>query len=250
MRKYTLLELVQEVSREIGDKERIGLDEDLRVNDIANICINVLEGICTRRQWEFLRDRIVVPTATPSKTGVTTPDTVVRVNGVKYKVGTQYKELCYLLPEDFLRMTDNNVNNTEPVVVAGGGTIYVANNKAPSYYTSFNEEELVFDSYDSTVSAGIVAANVQIWADIQLDTAGAREAGLPVESWTPDIPARLNSLWLWECIEKCYSSIVRVDNQQATREARRQYVKALDNEPKTQRDESNRSVNLGRQYGH
>lgn len=250
MKRYTLLELVQEVSRHIGDKERFGLDEDLRVNDIANLCISTLEGICTRRPWEFLKDRLVVPTTVTNKTIVTLPATVTRVNGVKYKVGTEFKELCYLLPEDFMRMTNNNVVNTEAVVVAGGGTVYVKTNTAPRYYTSFDEKAVVLDAYDGAVSAGVVASNVLLWCDIQLDTSGARVSGLLVNDWLPDIPARLNSLWLWECVENCSTTIVGADNPRASREARRHYVMALENEPVTQRDEDNRGINYGRRYGH
>lgn len=250
MRRYTLLELVQEVSRHIGDKERFGLDEDLRVNDIANICISTLEGLCTRHQWEFLRDRLLVPTTVTNKVVVTLPVTAVRVNKVKYKIGTTLTDMCYILPEDFLMMTATQADNTEAVAVAGGGQVYVKTNAAPRYYTSFDEKSIVFDAYDGAVSGGIVAASVLVWADVELDTAGAREAGLPKESWVPDIPVRLFSLWLWESVAACYNDVVGQESASANREARRQYVMAIDNEPVTQRDEDNRRINHGRRYSY
>lgn len=250
MKRYNLLELVQEVSRRIGDKERFGLDEDLRVADVANICIATLEGLCTRHQWEFLKDRLLVPATVTDKVVVTLPSIAVRVNRVRYKVNTAMTELCYLLPEDFLNLTNNQVDNTEAVTVAGGGQVYVKTNAAPKYYTSFDEKTVVFDAYDGAVSAGIVAANVLLWADIELDTSDARVAGMPNDEWVPDIPARLNSVWLWESIAACYNDVVGQGSPSADREARRQYVMAIENEPVTQRDENKRRVTFGRRYSY
>lgn len=251
MKRYTLLELVQEVCRRIGDKERFGLDEDLRVGDIANICIATIEGICTRHQWEFLRDRMLVPTAVTAKVTVTLPTNVVRVSEVKYRINTSQAEVCYLLPEQFLRLVDTSADYTEPVAVPGGGVVYVKNTGEPRYYTSFDEKSITFDAYNTTSDpSGIQASKVLLRADIELDTTGARLAGLPVDSWQPDIPTRLNSVWLWEAVAACYSDIVGQDNSKAEREARRQYVMAIENEPVTQRDESKRRVTFGRRYSY
>jgi hypothetical protein len=186
-----------------------------------------------------------------SNVTVQLPASVTRVNQVKYLVNTTQTDICYLLPEKFLAQVNTSSDFTEAVVVPGGATIYVKNNSAPRYYTSFDEETITFDSYDSAVDAGGVVANkVVLRAEIELDTASAYEGGLPLETWIPDIPTRMFTLWLWECVVNCYSSIVRQDNQAATREARRQYVKLLELEPKTQRDEDHRSVNSGRRYNY
>lgn len=251
MKRSTLLELVQAVSRHIGDKERFGLDEDLRVQDVAHLCVTTLEGLCSRRTWEFLRDRVLVCSEVTDKVSVQLPLNLAKVNQAKYVVNGSQTELCYQLPEVFLAHVGTASDFTEEVALPGGGTIHVQNNQPPRYYTSFDEKSITLDSYDNVVDvSGIQATKVILRAEIELDTSGALLAGLPVDTWTPDIPTRMFTLWFWECVVNCSATIIGVEDPTAKREARRQYVKMLDLEPKTQRDESNRAVNYGRRYNY
>lgn len=251
MRRSTLLEMVQDVSRQIGDKERKGLDEDLRVQDIANLCISTLESICSRRTWEFQRDRLVLPATVTDKVTIAIPEAVSRLERVSYQILSRSTELCYLLPEKFLEQVSLQGPSTEAVAVPGGATIWVRNNSEPRYYTSFDETTVTLDAYNSeTDPTGIQPSKVRILAEVQLDTAGARLAGLPVDSWVPDIPTRMFPLWFWESVQNCYATIVDGADELSSREARRQYVKMLENEPKTQRDDDYRRSNRGRNYSY
>lgn len=250
MKRYTLLELVQEVSRAIGDKERHGLDEDLRVHDVANICIATLESMCSRRDWEFLKDRVVIGSTVTNRTTVALPTTVARIQQVSYRVGTTLTNITYLDPAQFLTLVNEGAN-MEQVTAPGGASIYVGNKQPPKYYTQFDERSITLDSYDSnTEVTGLVSANLVMRAEVYLDTTGAREVGLPVADWEPNIPTQLFALWLQESIVACSSQIVGAVDQAAVRDARRIYTQLLQLEPVTGRDDVNRRINYGRRYRH
>jgi hypothetical protein len=64
-------------------------------------------------------------------------------------------EMDYMPPVDFLSwIGKRKVKTTNQVVVDFSGfKMTIENNKAPEYYTSFDDEHLVFDSYDSSVDS-------------------------------------------------------------------------------------------------
>jgi len=64
-------------------------------------------------------------------------------------------EIEYLPPLDFLERLGNIKSKTTNQLVTdfSGYVMRITNNKAPEYYTSFDDEHIVFDSFDSSVDS-------------------------------------------------------------------------------------------------
>lgn len=91
-----------------------------------------------------------------------------RVQGsrIEYKNGTAYSPVQYLDPEDFMELTKGRSSTAEGAQVVqdyGGAEFVIWNNRQPQYYTSFDGEYVVFDSFDNTVSSTIVAAHARMY---------------------------------------------------------------------------------------
>ena len=89
------------------------------------------------------------------------PSTVGELLWLKYRE----KDITWLTPEEFIDLCngrnnitkdsgglyqDNLSDNTEVVDSYEGIRLFIKNNSDPTYYTSFDGDHLVFDSYDST----------------------------------------------------------------------------------------------------
>src|SRR5690606_12360987 len=70
----------------------------------------------------------------------------------------------YLYPDDFLRMCSQRTKTTEnarTVLDVSGVPLIIKTNKAPSVWTSFDDEYLVCDSYDKEVEDALQKSKTQ-----------------------------------------------------------------------------------------
>jgi len=94
------------------------------------------------------------------------PDTVSRIKDSKvmYNKATgetgattlNLAEVPYMRPQDFLDEVgrrSTNQTNTQVVTDYSGYQMVIQNKTAPQFYTSFDDEHLVFDSFDSDVDS-------------------------------------------------------------------------------------------------
>ena len=108
------------------------------------------------------------------------PDTAMRINDSKvmYNVTSgeagsstlNYTEIEYMRPDDFLDYIgrkSTNETNTQIVIDFSGYQMVIKNNKAPEYYTDFDDEHLVFDSFDSDVDSVLQASKSGILTSVQ-----------------------------------------------------------------------------------
>lgn len=243
MAKRTLLQLVQDLSASINGDEVDTLTESVEVMDIVTFLRLAFDEVISRRDWEFLKNRPVTCSARSVGDAqinrLKIPTNVSRVNlTVKYRTpnddtDSKFKTLKYLSPLEFLEVVlapnepDTNVSvitNTE------GVEMLIYNDRAPTYYTSFDEEYLWFDSYDATEGAGVVAADTIIIADV-----------IPTMDWTEPtatlpVPEQMEQLIFNEALLLCSFRLRQMPDPTAQIIASRQYAKMVSLEAKTTRD--------------
>src|SRR5690606_8810038 len=97
---------------------------------------------------------------------------LIFINYNRAKLGEtrkMYKPVCYLDPDKFLKKLnarDNTSDNVDIIIDPSGIDLMISNNKAPEYYTSFDDLNLVFDSYDKEVDDSLQESKVQAQAYI------------------------------------------------------------------------------------
>jgi hypothetical protein len=98
----------------------------------------------------------------------------IKNDTVLYNISTDIteidmQEITYLTPLEFLnKIGSKKVKSTNQIVTDFNGyRMTIDNNKAPQFYTSFDDEHLVFDSFNSTVESTLQQSKNGIITQLQ-----------------------------------------------------------------------------------
>jgi len=157
-------------------------------------------------------------------THMTLPDDVRYMEWIKYNkrkstdTKDQYAAVTYLDPMDFvekLNQRDSSNDDITAVVDDSGITLLVLTNAAPTYYTSFDNDGIVFDSYDSGVDSTLQSSKVQSY--------GFREPTFTIsDSFIPDLPSKAFPYLLSESKSVAFNVLKQAANPKEEQRAGRQ----------------------------
>lgn len=153
------------------------------------------------------------------------PNTVDEVIWIKYNkiengaIDPFWDGVAYFTPEEFsdhvlsFKLSDPNVieyypNSTSDV------KLYCYNDRAPSYYTSFDDGRIVFDSYDSEVDTTIQSSKTQAYGL-------TKKVFLKEDTFIPDLDANGFSFLLNEAKSTAFVEMKQMENAKAEKSARR-----------------------------
>ena len=224
--KKTLLELVQDILSDMDSDEVNSIDDTIESTQVAQIVRSTYEAMMSNRNWPHQKRLL---TLTPSgdnslPTHMTMQEEVKEMVSIKYNTakladGTRrlYKTINWIEPDDFLRVS--NARNTDDpnvdVILDNGIELLIVNNQAPRYYTSFNDNTLIFDAYDNEVDDTIQASKMQALAYVMLEWSH-------VDDFIPDLPAEAFTALLEEAKSRCVVKLKQSTDPTAATEARRQ----------------------------
>lgn len=162
--KQTLLDITQNILRLLKDDEVNSISDTTRAYDVAKIVEDAyFEYVLSE---DIPEHKALVQLGAVSDltrpTLMRIPDGVSDLHSVQYdsrKVGetrVQYRTICYEMPVDFLRRVYSRNSTlstvtTQTLLNPDGMPVYVYNDRAPQYWTTFDDYYLVFDSYDGTI---------------------------------------------------------------------------------------------------
>ena len=202
MKKLTLLEIVQSTLASMVSDQVNSISDSDESLVVAEIAQDTYYEILSREEWPFLRKARTLDAYgdTDYPVFLKSPVPVAYIRNVRYNIVTStgtsdnYKEMDYLEADEFLDKVYSRSSSATGVVsmlTPDNIKIYIYNNKSPSYYTSFDDEILVFDSYDSAV-------------DTTLQSSKSSCIAIEVPSWTtsdtfiPLLPPQLFPMFLAE----------------------------------------------------
>jgi hypothetical protein len=120
-------------------------------------------------------------------------------------------KIKYLMPEDFMEIVDKRDSSKANVTIVTdptGISININNDKAPQYFTSFDDEYLVFDSYDSEVDSTLTNTKTQCH--------GKRSVAFTLaDSFTPDLPIQMFTYLLAEAKSTAFMTLKQMANAKA-----------------------------------
>lgn len=234
MATMTLIEMVQNILSAMDSDAVNSIDDTVESEQVALIVKETYFDIITQRDWPFLRTTFqftgLGDTDNPTKMRI--PTDYNKVLWVKYNK----KEVTYLDPKEFQNVVDSRVQQTGVVDANGFGL-----NADPSYYTSFDDDYVVFDSYDSTSESTLTSANCLVY-------------GVLAPSWThsdaftPLLPDKMFPTLLADAKATCFLNLKQQANAREERRAQRGRVR-MQNEAWKNNDAEgkwNTKVNYGR----
>ena len=159
MATSTLLEIVQDMLTAI-EAENVTTVVSGSTTEEALMCVNVanrtFESLITRAKWKHLKT--YKPLIAGSNLNELKPDTSdLYVDGLNIYYGAIDAEqiVHYIDPDEFVRRTIGRTSADSDVTVVNNIKVY--NDRVPTFYTTFDDETLVFDSMPS--GAGLVASD-------------------------------------------------------------------------------------------
>ncbi len=224
--KMTLLDMVQDILSEMDSDEVNSISDTIESEQVAQVIKTTYAEMMSNRNWPHLKKLIQLESSTNTslpthqKLGVD----VKELRLVKYDVrkGNDtkriYKDVKYIQPEEFLQKTnsrDSDNTDSQLVLDPTGVEVILKTNKAPEYFTSFDEEVLIFDSYDNTTGQTLITARFQC-------------QGYVMPTWVhsdtaiPDLPSEAFSALLEESKSVCFHTLKQMNNDKAEQKARRQ----------------------------
>ena len=225
--KMTLIEMVQDILSEMDGDEVNSFTDTAEAEQVSQIIKTTYMEMMSNRNWPHLKKLVKFNSSTNTAlpTHQTLSQDIKEICFIRYDVRSgdetrrKYNEMKYKSPEDFLSFTNTrNSDKAEVVVVtdpAEGVEIMLLNNVAPQYFTSFDEEVLVFDAYDNTTGQTLITNRFQAQAYVSPSWVMEDDAA-------PDLPSEAFAALLEESKSVCFHALKQMNNDKAEQKARRQ----------------------------
>lgn len=171
--KMTLLEMATDILNDMDSDFVNSISDTEEALQVAQIIKTTYYEMMSRRDWPHLNKigllENVSDSARPNYLKV--PNSVGAISFIMYnrrKDGDTRKywsEMKYLYPDEFiLKLMNRNSDDTSitQVVDFDGVSMNIKNDTPPTYYTSFDDEYVIFDSWDSDVETTVTGAMTQV----------------------------------------------------------------------------------------
>jgi len=203
--KMTLLSIVQKTLNDMDSEDVNSISDTLEAMQIANIVEDVYFSLIAAEEVPSLKELIKLTALSDSAypTHFKYPTNVKNFEAVYYNVATdgtvQYREIKFLEPLDFIQLTDNQSSGFTAVADKNAGTtLFIRNDTMPTYYTTFDETYMVFDSYDSATEATLQESKTRAY--------GTKYPTFTIsDTFVPDLEAPMFPLLLAEVKAQAFS---------------------------------------------
>jgi hypothetical protein len=224
--KQSLIDIVRLILNEMDSDDVNSISDTVEAMQVASVIKGCYLEMVSNRNWPHLRKLTQVHhSGTPDlPTHLKLPENTTEMVFFKYDKtkkesgDKQYQEVYYKHPDDFLRMVSSvreDTQNVVQVVDPSGITLVIKSNRAPMYWTSFDDEYLVCDSYDREVDDALQKTKTQCliyespkW--IHKDDA------------IPDLPSEAFAALIEESKSTAFLTLKQMANEKAEQKATRQ----------------------------
>lgn len=223
--KKTLLELTQDILNDLDGDQVNSINDTTESLQVATIVRASYESLINSRNWPHLKTigqmEGVGDTTSPTKMKL--PTECKELISFKYnkKKSTdtrdKYVDVTYLDPVDFLNKTnsrDSSATNVTTVTDYGATKLFILNDAAPTYWTSFDDEYIIMDSYDNAVDTTSQQSKTQII--MYKDPVFVFE-----DTHTPDLPSEAFTGLLEEAKSTASLTLRQMPDQKAEQKARK-----------------------------
>lgn len=224
--KRTLLDMVQEILSDMDSDLVESIFDTVESEQVVTILKSTYYAMMSNRDWPHLRRSIQISSSLdPNRpTHMKLQDGIKELCFIKYNkekldaTRKDFGDVKYLQPDHFLHKTNNEDSSSANVKIVkdfGGIDILVRTDRAPSYYTSFDDKYVVFDSYDSEVDTTLQESKVQAMAYVM-------PTWVSGDSFIPDLPENAFTILVEEAKSKASYKLRQQMDEKAEQEAARQ----------------------------
>ena len=225
--KLTLLEMTQSILNSMDSDTVNSINDTIESLQIANTIKDVYYDLMARRDWEHMKSigRLEQVGDTNQPTKIQIPDTIYEITSLKYnkKLSTDtaanFQEIQYLNPEDFLLMSlarDSTASNVLTKTMDNSTPLYILNDVMPSYWTSFDDKYIYFDSFYAADETTVQASKTII--------VGVLEPSFTLtDTAVPSLPANQFPMLLETCRRTCFKRFKQLSDEEAEISSKKHY---------------------------
>ncbi len=225
--KLTLLQIVQRTLTALDSDNVDSISDTPESQQVADTVQDLYFDILPLRDWEHLKtvQQLEQVGITTQPTKIRIPDTIMRIDNLHYdrKLSTEsdhkYTLVKYLKPEEFLRIVlsrSSSAPNVSTAVMDNNTPLYILTDVMPTYWTSFDDEHIYFDSYYSLDETTVQASKTLLY--------GVKEpAWTASDTFIPDLPSDQFPLLLARTIKTCSKRFRQLIDEEAERSSIKLY---------------------------
>ena len=224
--KQSLLEIVQDILNDIDGDEVSSIGDTFEAEQVAQIVKSTYFAMISNRNWPHTKRLIYLQASGDDSypTHVTIQSSIKEMISINYnkvregETRKRYEPIKWVDPDDFLRHTNrrnSDATNVDVIVDYSGVELLIRNDQHPTYYTSFDDTVLVFDSYDKSVDDTIQESKIQARAYVIPDW-------LHEDDFIPDLPEEAFTALIEEAKSKASSKLRQLQDAKAEQESVRQ----------------------------
>lgn len=224
--KMSVLEIVQDILTSMNSDAVNSISDTVESQAVAQIVKTVYFEMMANRNWPHLKelDQLESVSDTARKTHLKLPVTVRELESFKYNkrkstdTKDKFEDVTYKYPTDFLDIVNarnESESNIEYQTDASGVQIKVYTDRAPQYWTSFDDEYIVTDAIDTSVDTTLNGSKTQILC--YKDPTWTHE-----DTFVPDLPSEAFPSLLSEAKSTAFIDVKEVANEKAEQKATRQ----------------------------
>ncbi len=226
MAKKTLLQMSQDVLNDLDSDEVNSINDTVEASQVAQIIRSCYEEMMSNRNWPSQKKIIQLEASgTVNRPNyLTFPEGIKELVSFKYntikdgETRIQFKDVKWLYPDEFLAKLDarnSDNDNIQQVQDDSGVVLLVQNDKAPEWWTTFDDSWIVCDSYDSAVDDTLKKSKTQ--AIVYKEATWTH-----TDSFIPDMPEEAFSALIEEAKSTAFIVLKQMANQKAEQKATRQ----------------------------
>lgn len=212
MAKRTLLDMTQNILNAMDSDEVNSIGDTVESLQVAEVIAETFEYI-------------TVGIDIPGRSGIiqldasgdpdlphqmTLPANVEHLDWVRYNDA----EVVYMTPLDFVNMTVKRSEDDNATLL---DKLYIYTDRDPQFYTSFDDDTLVFDAYNLDEGATLMQARSLCWGQRSLPF-------LMEDDFVPPLPVEMFPRLLAEAKAACFINYKQVANSKEEQRARQQKV--------------------------
>lgn len=229
--KYTLLDLTQTVLSSMDADEVVSINDTIESEQVVKIiktCYYELVSATDLPEHRNLFTLTETSVATP--TVLVKPATVDELHWFKYNVRTVtdtvdiWKEVHWIEPQLFLsnsHQLDQTATEVDSFTLTGDSfstTIYIFNDRGPTYWTSFDDINIVCDAYDVGVDTHLLEAKTACFGRLLPDWTES-------DGFTPDLDDQQFALLLNEAKALAWAEMKQTIHAKAEKKIRQTQIR-------------------------
>jgi len=227
--KMTLLEIVQDIMNDLDFDYINSLNDTPDALQVATIVRTTYFELLTNRTWPHTGKLAQMQSSGDSNKPnyLRLPENVMSLQWIKYNKSTlgasrdRWDDVKLVDAQSFLdRVMRRNSSETNVTTITdfSDTPLLIINDKAPTWVTTFDDEWLVFDSWDNTVDT-----------TLQENKCQAMVYEEPVftitDTFIPDMPAKAFPYLLAEAKSVCFNTLKQLPNAKEEQRSRRQRIR-------------------------